>query len=318
MRLVGIALAAVLVLASCATTTSEQVLFQLNDPRGDDHGGGTLAYPMSREIGPGDLDLVSLTARRGSGGTIFDATFARPIRQPEDQTIDSVGTSLQDVARLGFYTFNIDIYVDQDRLAGSGRTSALPGRNIAIDDAHAWERAVSLMPRPLESRAQLRRIMTNLATKEMREDERNITPADIEKKREDVSTDVDRYVYFPTEVRVGGGRVSFFVPDSFFGNIPQPTWSYTVVVTGADLMQRINLLGALGLANDTGDDNLGVLPMVAGRAERTFGGRRDDDRGQSPVIDIIVPAGESQEKILNDYDPRGRRPARLKGVVPQQ
>ena len=36
------------------------------------------------------------------------------------------------IARNGFYTFNVDIYIDTDRIAGRGETSTLPGRGVAV------------------------------------------------------------------------------------------------------------------------------------------------------------------------------------------
>ena len=57
--------------------------------------------------------------------------------------IDNGGTLLTDIATLGFYTFNVDIYVDTDRVPGSGRTAMLPGRKAEVDPASAWEKAIS-------------------------------------------------------------------------------------------------------------------------------------------------------------------------------
>jgi len=38
-------------------------IFTLTDPRGDDHGDGKILYPLGDDLKPGDLDLLSLTAR---------------------------------------------------------------------------------------------------------------------------------------------------------------------------------------------------------------------------------------------------------------
>jgi C-terminal binding-module, SLH-like, of glucodextranase len=37
---------------------------------------------------------------------------------------------------------------------------------------------------------------------------------------------------------------------------------------------------------------------------------------QPPLVDVIVPAGPSQESLLKDYDIQAKRPVRLEGVVP--
>src|SRR5262249_44630835 len=77
---------------------SAETIFPLTDPRGDDHGDGTLIYPLRYYgLAPGDLDLLSLSARRVDGGTEFEATFANPIRPTARRTIDEGGTSLDTV-----------------------------------------------------------------------------------------------------------------------------------------------------------------------------------------------------------------------------
>jgi hypothetical protein len=80
------------------------------------------------------------------GGTEFEVTFARQIRKPDPRAIDFGGSSLEDVARFGFYTFNVDVYIDTDGKPGSGAMNALPERNAEIASETAWERAVILTP----------------------------------------------------------------------------------------------------------------------------------------------------------------------------
>ena len=55
------------------------VLWTIEDPRGDDRGEGNLLYPLESDMRSGDLDLLSLTAKAEKGGTRFEARFARPI-----------------------------------------------------------------------------------------------------------------------------------------------------------------------------------------------------------------------------------------------
>ena len=63
-----------------AVAAEGQPIFTLSDPKGDDHGDGTLHYPLRPDMQPGDLDLVQLSAFAQSGGTVFEATFARSVR----------------------------------------------------------------------------------------------------------------------------------------------------------------------------------------------------------------------------------------------
>ena len=139
-RLFGrLTLAAVLVgvagiagIASFAMGAEGQPIFTLTDPKGDDHGDGTLQYPLRTDMQPGDLDLVTFSAFAQSGGTVFEATFARSVRVRRAAPIDPVGNTLDKIAKLGFYEFNIDVYIDTDRIPGSGSTQTLPGRRAAI------------------------------------------------------------------------------------------------------------------------------------------------------------------------------------------
>ena len=108
--------------AGAARAGAAEDLFRIEDPRGDDNGDGTLRYPLNYYgLAPGDLDLVSLVARRVSGGTEFKATFAAAVKSPATYTIDFGGGQLEDVARYGFYGLNLDIYVDVDRARRLGR-----------------------------------------------------------------------------------------------------------------------------------------------------------------------------------------------------
>ena len=156
----AVAAAAALFAAVAAPTAARAAasgpIFSLDDPRGDDHGDGSLRYPLRNDLAPGDLDLLSLSARAEKGRTTFEATFARPIRTPGREPVDVGGTALDRVARFGFYTFNLDLYIDTDRVPGSGRRAMLPGRKAEVDSTCAWERAICLTPRPYQALEALR------------------------------------------------------------------------------------------------------------------------------------------------------------------
>ena len=49
---------------------------------------------------------------------------------------------------------------------------------------------------------------------------------------------------------------------------------------------------------------------------KVLGGGRDDASLQPPMIDILVPEGQSQEEILRDFDSARDRPVELPAVVP--
>jgi hypothetical protein len=298
----------------CAGAERKEI-FSLTDPRGDDRGAGELVYPLRDDLRPGDLDLVTLTARPDSDGTLFEATFVNPITPPGPRVIDIGGGLVRDIARLGFYTLNIDIYVDTDRVPGSGAVSTLPGRKAEVDPSNAWEKAVVLTPRPNEAREALKTTLTRFAREELKAEGEKADRARLKTLAGEIRTDVESRVFFPTRVNVFGRTIRFYVPASFLRGEAKPSWSYVVAVSGADILQRLDVLGALKVS-DPEPASLAILPVAPGTWSDRFGGGEDDDSLQPPLIDIIVPPGTTQKQILQDYNAKERRPVRLPGVVP--
>lgn len=317
MRFTPLSLTAALLLALLAAPPAfGKTIFTLSDPRGDDHGDGNFIYPLNEELDPGDLDLISLTARGANNGTWFEATFAQPIRQPDTEVLDDLGTSLKSVARHGFYTLNLDIYIDTDRQPASGAVAMLPGRFANVDRAHAWERAVILTPRPHEARGELKRMLMRKLNQELSDEDSKMDRGTAEELREQIPGDVESRIFFPSQIRVRGNKVSFFVPDSFLGGPAQDTWSYVVAVSGANVLQTFDLGRVLGRSDDK-EESLMILPISPGKWSDRFGGGREAAPNQPPLVDVLVPKDErSQESYLQDFDSRSKRNAVLPGVVP--
>jgi len=312
---VAILLVALLAVPTLAGARTAKI-FELSDPRGDDHGDGTLLYPFNDDYAPGDLDLLSFRARRGDHGTWFEAVFARPVRVPDRRAIDALGTSLASAARFGFYTFNLDVYIDIDREPGSGGVFALPGRKARIAPDAAWDRAVLLTPRPHEARGELKRILLRTLSDEMEQGTAELDETQAQTMRQRIPLDVEERVFFPTLVRVRGRTIEFFVPDSFLGRPADPTWSYVVAVSGANILQSFELTEKLGLS-DENDEALMILPLAQGRSTQYFGGRERAPL-QPPLVDILVPEGRRQETVLQSYDPAKHLPVELPGLVPAE
>jgi hypothetical protein len=310
---VGLALLAAFVAAPLGA--GQNLLWELRDPRGDDHGDGRLIYPQRSDLARGDLDLISLRARRSKGGTTFEATFARPVRVPQRQAVDDLGTQLTSVARYGFYTLNLDIYIDTDHQVESGALAMMPGRLAEVAPESAWDRAIVLTPKPHAAAGSLKRLMAKQLSESLRS--REDASQSREELRGRIDTGLEERVFFPTQVRVRGTRISFFVPDSFLGGPAQASWGYVVVVTGSDLIQSLDLVAALGVA-DARRDNLMALPVSPGTWQDRFGGGLDDEPLEPPVVDAIVPPDRSQEVLLRDFDSARSRPARLPAVIPAE
>lgn len=292
-------------------------IFTLTDPRGDDHGDGRIVYPDNDDLKPGDLDIVSLTAREDGGGTMFEATFAKPVRPPGREAMDDLGTQLDRIARYGFYNLNLDLYIDTDRVPGSGGLTMLPGRHAEIDAATAWEKAVILTPRPNEAKAELQRLLLKTLSQDAGKEGSTLTDQEAEALRKQIPVDLEQRVYFPTQIHVRGQKISFFVPGIFLGGPARPTWAYVVATSGADLVQSFDLARRLG--KQPGDSSLMILPVSPGRWQDRFGGGRDHADIQPPLVDILVPkGGKTQEEVLSDFDARAKRPVKITGVVPAE
>lgn len=296
--------------------SGDKPVFTLSDPRGDDYGDGSLIYPQRDDLDPGELDILAFAAYPDKAGTVFEVTFAKPVRKPERRTIDEVGTSLDSVARLGFYNFNVDIYIDIDRIPGSGSTMTLPGRRVTIDPAFAWEKAVCLTPRPAAARDALKAILERDQKKEAKQREGRVTTEDEKRIAAGVTRDLASDVFFPSLVWVTGNHVRFFVPASFLGGVAKDTWAYVVADSFADLQERVDVTSVLG--GNAKVPALMIVPVQPGRGPDFVGGGHEDDNLEPPLIDIIVPPGTKQENVLKDYDLRSDRLVRLQGVVPAE
>jgi hypothetical protein len=271
-------------LLPAALALAQPALVTIEDPAGDDNGSGTLIYPQRSDLQPGDLDLRALRIFRESGGMRFEATFQNAIRDPAT-VVNEVGgnEALSVFARRGFYAFNIDIYIDIDRVAGSGNLATLPGRRASIDPAHAWEKAIVLTPRPEVMRRQFQEALTEAAGKGVG----------------DLGPTIDRSVFFPTEVRVRGKTVSFFVPDSFLGSTAAADWSMSAFVTGA----KINIetdFRLFGASNTPVLQRLalGALQPAEGRPSDTFGYRGDTAPATS-IVDLLGPGGLQSRQLAS-------------------
>jgi hypothetical protein len=311
MRAPAWALAAVLFVARSSALAQGAELFRLEDPRGDDNGAGTLTYPSRPDMQPGDLDLVAFSARAASDGTWFTVEFAHPIRDPAGEVTQLGQTPISSLARLGFYTFNVDVYIDTDRIFGSGHTETIPGRGVAIDRATAWEKCIVLTPRPDTARALLEREFVAQGEDETRERLGHVHRQDRDWIRERADASLDARYFFPTRVRVHGHSVDFFVPQDFLGGPASRHWAYAVLVTGADI-EQYGRPGQLSPPVPT----MFTMPVVRGITADAFGIRSDADEGTAPVVDLLAPGPGDQEKILNDYDTQKGRLAAVPGVAP--
>jgi carbohydrate-binding DOMON domain-containing protein len=247
-------------------------LVTLSDPEGDDVGNGSLVYPKGTELRQGDLDLRSLDISRDEKGFWFVATFNNLIREKWWVPDDSRDASSQRGKRTLPFDFNLDIYIDTDRKAGSGHMFTLPGRKVRIDPRYAWERVVILSPQPKTSRAQL------LETLKKKFPDR---------PQGEAEASIDETMFFASKRRIGGKSISFFVPREFIGASDGTDWAVTAFVTAASPAME--------------DDNLGVMQPGKEPSPSTLG--YTTANAPAPVIDVLLPTAEQQFKLLSSGEP---------------
>lgn len=274
----------VLMLPMLSARAVQLPLVTISDPSGDDVGAGSLVYPRRSDFQAGDLDLLQLKISRDEKGFWFEAMFKNPIRDPVNVP-NSVGAeSLAHFARKGFYQFNLDVYVDTDRVKGSGNTFTLPGRQVKVDPEYAWEKAVILTPRPELMREQLLDAMAEQYP---------------DRPTAEAAASVDRSMFFPTRIEVHGKSIAFFVPAGFFAGSDGIDWAVTALVTGA--MTTIPADATLFPTSKTPLERLqlGVMQPAVGRPANTFG---YSGAMPSPVVDMLSPSADQQTRQLAAKD----------------
>jgi len=299
------------VLFCCALPAQATPLIAIDDPKGDDNGAGGLIYPNRDDIGPGDLDLVQVSAEQRDDGIWFGVELAQPVRSPVGRVTETGQIPVDRIARSGFYTFNVDLYIDTDRIAGLGETSALPGRGVTIDRNYAWDKAIILTPRPGVASTMLQMHYDNVFEAELRARQGRVSKPELQELQGRSETRVRELYFFPDKVRVSGRRIEFLVPLEFLGGVPSQSWAYTAIVTGADLEQT-------GRPGQLGAGRTRMMTMGVGRGvqDSLFGIRGDADAATPPVVDILSPDGEVQSRALDDFDIVAGRLAAIPGVAP--
>ena len=302
-------IAAALLVLGAAPGRAEE-LFSLEDLKGDDSGTGALIYPNREDLQPGDLDLVRFSAERRADGVWFAVEMAQPVRSPIGRVTELGQTPIDRIARDGFYTFNVDVYIDTDRIAGAGNSATVPGRGVTVDRNFAWERAIVLTPRSEIARTMLQMYFDDEYQAQVLAEKGQVSKEDLKSVESRSEKIVTEQYFFPGKVRVAGRKVEFLVPTEFLGGVPEQSWAYTVIVTGADLEQT-GRAGQISPARPT------MMTMSVARGVRwsQWGIRSDADEATPPVVDILSPDPDTQPTVLTSYDMVAGRLAAVPGVA---
>ncbi len=104
------------------------------DPKGDDHGSGTLIYPTNPVFRPGVFDLVAFKATPEGDRLYLEFEMAASIQNEWDMA-------------GGFDVQMFFVFIDSQP---GGHNGGLPGLNIAFAENSGWEHAIVVSPQPLE------------------------------------------------------------------------------------------------------------------------------------------------------------------------
>lgn len=105
------------------------VIFQMEDPKDDDHGPGSYTYPKDGVFKPGDFDLLSFEVASDGANLVLSFVMDAPIT-------NGWGSP------SGFSVQTFDVYIDKDPGAGTGTRLLLPGRNAALGAEDGWDIAL--------------------------------------------------------------------------------------------------------------------------------------------------------------------------------
>ena len=102
------------------------LVLEVKDPEGDDHGPGTYTYPTDAVFSEQNYDIDTFIVATDAKNVIFTFTFYGAVPNPWGSGIN---LSLQ----------TMDVYIDKDPGKGTGNRLLLPGRNAALAEGNGWE-----------------------------------------------------------------------------------------------------------------------------------------------------------------------------------
>ena len=121
----------ILLVFCCNIKAFAGVKIELKDPKGDDKGPGNYEYPTDPVYVPGSFDLLACEIKDKGDKIEFAVKFNA-----------EVSFSWGDYWDVQM----IQIYLDFDGVKGSGHTETLPGAQVVVDSACAWEKLVFIDP----------------------------------------------------------------------------------------------------------------------------------------------------------------------------
>ena len=178
---------------------------EFKDPVGDDNGPGAYTYPTDQVYKPGSFDITDFKMKVSGDQANFAVTTNSKLEDPWGM-------------KVGFAVQMIFIFIDTDHKEGSGFTKGLPGLNIQVAPADAWDKCVILSPQPS-----------------------NRVKQEVDAKAKEVAAGI----LIPKSTKGSGQTISGSVPLADLGGGDPTTWGYQVVMqsnegfpTATDLLTR--------------------------------------------------------------------------------
>jgi len=259
---------AALLLASPVWGAERTPIASFDDPAGDANGPGNYQPPGDTDFLPGDFDLRRFVVFLEGDLVVLEVTLGESFRYPPS-TLRYNSTPLD--LKNNIYFQNIDIYLDTDQTPGSGYGMCIPGRRVAFADGHTWEYAVVLTPQPGAARAVTEGVF---------------------------GTEASRRVLFPTNLQTQGKTIIARIPWTFFGGRPTKDWGWSVHVSGARWERTFAVVDRLAKRHEA---DAYTMPVIGVREAWMFGGA-SQGKAHPWVVDVLLPPGVSQAKVLGSYD----------------
>lgn len=178
-----------------------------------------------------------------------------------------------------FFLPLITIYLDKDHVEGSGFTKTIYGTNATINPESAWESVVVIASLADRFRGELNRTQPEIA----------------------------HNAFIPNKPKIARDKksISVKIPEKIIGEI-SPAWGFTVLMHCQEFSQTIA-------------KSIYIKDIKTTTSMMNFGGGTGNFLGNYDpnIIDLIVPLGEDQRKILSNYDAEDKVFTELFAYYPQ-
>ena len=233
----------------------------------DDAGDVFYEKPGDSDLVEGDFDLRRFEVWLDGKDVVLKVTLSSAFRRPQVTARETITPVPMNNA---LYLQNIDIYVDTDGAAGAGSTDCIPGRRVGFAGGRGWEAAVVLAPQPGPVRTAVE----------------SMGPA-------------AKRVIVAERLHASGRTVTARVPAAALGGIPQPSWGWSVHVSGARWERSFTVVDRIADGGVPADAL--TMPVHSIGEAWAFGGAPAGE-AHPRVVDVLLPRGADQKSVLGSSD----------------